>query len=846
MSEPALPNSNNVSFGPFILTAEQRLLSKGGEPVRLGGRALDLLIVLTARPNTLIGKRELLAMVWPDVTVDEGSLRFHVANLRKALGDGKNGARYIATLAGRGYCFVAPVSNLAQELGPRTAVDYPHANLPGRLTEVIGRAADIAAISALLDESRFVTLVGTGGVGKTTAAVAVGHARIENFAGAVHFVDLGALHDPGLVAMAIATTLGLAVHADDMTAGLVAHLADKRILLILDTCEHVIDAAAAVALSIVLGAPQSHVLATSREALRGDGEQVYRLDPLACPPVDARLDAAAMLGFPASQLLLERATANGARGLGYADAALVADICRKLDGVPLAIELAAGRVAGYGLQQTAALLDQRLTLLWPGLRTAPDRQKTLQATLDWSFQLLSELERTVLARLAVFVGPFTIEAAQAVVVDATLDPELIFGAIDGLVAKSMVAVRPAGAMVRYRLLDATRTYARPPAGDDPELAKRHALHFLKWLEETGPNWPNLSSASQRALHLANLANVRAALEWSFGKDGSIAIAVRLATAAAPVFLAMSLLVECHRWSERAIAALDDERRDTDREMHLQAALGVSLMFTRGGRDAARAALERSAAIADRGGTPAEQLQMLAPLHMYHLRTGAFDTARRLADRCGAIAGAMDDPGARELGHTLMGFSFHLAGELDEARGELEAALATGRAADRVAASYLGFDGQALAGAMLARTLWLQGHLQAAARRARQTIEEVLDLDHPLTLSITLIWCTTVFLGVGDLDCAEQSIEQLLTRAEPHSLAPHLAVGRGLRAELARRRGDPTSAADILEACLAELHAAPYELLTTPLNIALARALAESDRSERAARLIEECCCPLKA
>ncbi|TJV55097.1 MAG: transcriptional regulator, partial [Mesorhizobium sp.] len=297
----------------------------------------------------------------------------------------------------------------------------------------------------------------------------------------------------------------------------------KRILLIQDTCEHVIDAAADLAARIFASAPQAHILATSREALQVEGEHVYKLAPLAYPPDDLEPTAAVAQAFPATELFLERAAASGARlDLDDSDAGVVAHICRKLDGVPLAIELAAGRVASYGLQKTAMLLDERLALMWPGQRSAPPRQKTLQATLDWSFGLLSEFERLVLRRLAVFVGHFSIDAALTIVTSPTVDDALVFSAIDSLVAKSMVAARPAGATMRYRLLDTTRAYALQFEVQDAELtelAARHATYCLRWLEDTGNEWPTLSSASQRSLHLAGLANVRGALDWCFGSNG---------------------------------------------------------------------------------------------------------------------------------------------------------------------------------------------------------------------------------------------------------------------------------------------------------------------------------------
>jgi predicted ATPase/DNA-binding winged helix-turn-helix (wHTH) protein len=559
MVTAAMQTDDVLSFGPFRLVVSERLLIRQGVPVALGARALDILVALVSRPNEVVAKKELLARVWPDVTVEESSLRFQIAGLRRALGDGKDGARYIATLAGRGYCFVASIARTGRQdtIDPAVVGRFPHANLPSRLTRMVGRNDDVLRVSTHLTASRFVSIVGAGGVGKTTVAVAVGHHLIEAFAGAALFVDLGMLSDPKLVATAIASMLGLSVQSSDPTPTLMAYLRDKRVLLILDTCEHLIEVVAAIASQVYLAAPQVHILATSREALQVEGEHVYKLDSLACPPDDPEITAAFARTFPALQLFVERAAASGTRlDLTDADTAIVVSICRKLDGVALAIELAARRVEAYGLQQTAALLDQRLTLLWLGPRTAPPRQRTLHATLDWSYGLLSEWERVVLCRLAVFVGHFTLDAALAVVTSANVDRALVFGAIDSLVAKSMVAARPIGAMMRYRLLDTTRAYALEIAVDEVEradLAARHAAYYRQWLEHTGTEWPDLFTGAERAPHFAALNNVRAALDWCFRADGNVEIGVGLAAAAAPVFLAMSLLPECHRWSERAAA-----------------------------------------------------------------------------------------------------------------------------------------------------------------------------------------------------------------------------------------------------------------------------------------------------
>jgi predicted ATPase/DNA-binding winged helix-turn-helix (wHTH) protein len=845
MATPAAQTKEIVSFGPFSLIASERLLTREGAPVDLGARALDILIALVSRPNEVVSKKELLARVWPDVTVEENSLRFHIASLRKALGDGKDGARYITTLAGRGYCFVARTSRSGDQGDAVSAAagSFPHANLPGRLTRMVGRDDDVLKVSIQLTASRFVTIVGPGGVGKTTVAITVGHHLIEAFAGVALFVDLGMLSDPKLVATAVASMLGLSVQSEDATPNLIAYLRDKRILLILDTCEHLIEAVAALAANIVAAAPDVHILATSREALQVEGEQVYKLDALACPPDDPQLTAATLQKFSATQLFVERAMASGAGlDLNDADAAIVVGICRKLDGVALAIELAARRVGSHGLQQTATLLDQRLTLLWVGQRTAPPRQKTLQATLDWSYGLLSELERVVLRRLAVFVGHFTLDAALEIVTSATVDQSRVFGAVDSLVAKSMVATRPIGAMMRYRLLDTTRAYALELSVDDAEfadLAVRHATYYRRWLEQTGVEWPTLSTGTERAPHFAGLNNVRVALEWCFGADGNAQVGVELATAAAPVFLAMSLLPECHRWSERGILALDDATRGGLEEMHLQAAMGVSLMFTRGGRDAARVALNKSFAIAEQRGDALDQLRLLGPLNMFYLRTADFNAGLRHAERCSAIAGTVDDVVATELAHSILGISLHLRGDLAAARMQLEAAIRREPRSRRTTTIYLGFEGRYLAGAILARTLWLQGHPAQAMERARQTVTEAAGMDHSLTLAIALIWGISVFLWTGDLKSAEEHIDWLIASSESHSLAPYLAVGRGFQGELAIRRGDAKDGVDSLLGSLEKLHVMPYELLTTPLNISLVQGLTATGRFTEGMTLIDE-------
>ncbi len=739
---------------------------------------------------------------------------------------------------------MAPISRSPDQSQALAApsVSFPQANLPNRPIGMVGRDEDVLKLSARLNAARFVTIVGSGGVGKTTVAIAVGHHLIEAFAGAAIFVDLSMLRDPELVATAVASMLGLSVQTNDATPSLIAHLRDKRILLILDTCEHLIEAVANLASQIHIAGPQVHILATSRETLQVEGEHVYRLEPLGYPPDDAGITAAMARTFPAPKLFIERAMASGAHlDFSDAEAAIVVGICRKLDGVALAIELAARRVEAYGLQQTAALLDQRLTLLWVGPRSAPPRQKTLQATLDWSFGLLSETERTVLRRLAIFVGHFTLDAALAVVTSASLDQAAVFGAIDSLVAKSMVATRPIGAMMRYRLLDTTRAYALELRIDDAELADlavRHATYYQRWLEQTGTEWATLSNGAERAPHFAGLNNVRAALEWCFGANGDVGIGIRLAAAAAPVFLAMSLLPECYRWSERAILALDETTQGGAEEMHLQAGLGISSMHLHGKGDAARAALKKSVAIAEDRGDALNQIGLLGLLRMLHFRSGDFKNALLCARRCRAVAETIEDPAAIALARSMLGRSLHVMGDLNAAHVELEASLQHWARARR-STVYLAHELHYTSDVTLARNLWLQGYPAQAVERANRAIESARHLDHPPSLVVALAWGASVFLWTGDLESAEDYIDATIYQAESNSITPFIAVGRARKAELAIRRGDAKDGVESLRTCLEAIRAVSSELLTTEFNISLLQGLARVGQSAEAITLADE-------
>ena len=399
------------AFGSFRLIPAQRMLSEDGRPLRLGGRALEILVALTERAGETISKEELIARAWPHTFVEEAALRAHVAALRKALGDGRAGKRYIVNLSGRGYAFIAPVTRenaLSATAAPTEIAET--GNLPALLTRVVGRDGVIPGLEEQLVRRRFLTIVGPGGIGKTTVAVAVADRARASYENGVWYVELAPLSDPDLVPSTLCAVLGLSSLGVNPLSGLTAWLRDKHILIVLDNCEHVIGAAAAVAEAILKAAPQAGILATSREPLRTEGEWLHRLPALELPPqARTSLSVAEALGYSAVELFNERATATTASFvLDDATVPAVLKICRRLDGVPLALELAAARVDTLGINELAALLDNSFGVLTSGRRTALPRQQTMRATIDWSYELLPELERRLLRHLAVFAGGFTL------------------------------------------------------------------------------------------------------------------------------------------------------------------------------------------------------------------------------------------------------------------------------------------------------------------------------------------------------------------------------------------------------------------------------------------------------
>ena len=832
-----IPDLDAVSFGPFSLRS--RLLQKDGVPVKLGSRAMDILRLLVSRAGEVVPKSEILNYAWSGLAVEEISLRVHVAELRKALGDGKDGARYITNIPSRGYCFIAPVQRGTRAEPPEPASLPPNKvaaspSLPHRLDRMIGRDEIVAELAPRLLRDRFVTLRGPGGIGKTTIAVALAHDLYDRFEGNVHFLEFGPLKDAALVASTVAAALGLVVHHNDPSDSIVNFLRMRRLLLVLDSCEHVIDAVARLAEDIHREAPGVAILATSRESLLVAGEQIFELVPLPSPPQGTRLSAGEVLSYPAARLFLDRADAAGHRDdLTDEDAEVLVQICGKLDGIALAIELAAARVGLYGLREMAALLDSRLQLEWRGRRTAPPRQQTLGATLDWSFGLIGENERVVFQRLAVFAGHFTLKGAIAVAAeDATPEDRVIY-ALEQLVAKSLVSSQPDGASRRYRLLDATRAYAMQKLVDVGEanvIARRHASHVQRTLEA------GLTAQGGSGQRAGLLADARAALAWSYANDEGADLRVPLAGSCMGLFVELNLLNEARIWSDRALAMLEIADRGGRWELELQSTLGHAFMFTERNSEQAEAALRRGLDIAQALGDHANTFRLLSRLNMYHRRTGGYRHLVPTARHAERIARLIGDTAGIAGSKALLGVSYHLAGDQTEAQAHLDEGMRDDAALRGTQPGHFAYSRTPQI--PLARVLWLRGYPD----RALECVLPLVGASAPRDVvmhCIALCWSASVFGWVGDWSAVETMSARLATHASMHGLVPYEAVATGFRAQTLIAHGEVTGGIDLLRSALPRLHADRYELYMSAFAADLARGLALSGRLAEGAQVLHE-------
>jgi len=808
-----------VEFGAFVLRGAQRRLERDGAAVPLGDKAFEVLRILVANAGEVVGKADLLRQVG---VVKEESLRFHIAALRRALGEG----RYIANVAGQGYSFVAPVAHGA-DAGARPPVARP---LPvPRPRRLIGRGEALSALAHQLMEHRFVTVVGPGGVGKTSLSLTLAHDLAAQFDGDVCFFDIGNVHNPDLLEGALAFALGVPVTPASAAPGVVPFLRARRILLVLDSCEPNVDAAAALAAQLYREAPGVHLLATSREALRAEGEFVHRLFPLSYPGADAGQTAQDALGFGAVQLFVERVTSHKQDfALTDDEAPLVSEICRKLDGLALAIELAAGRIGAFGVREVARQLENQFALMWPGRRTAVARHQTLSATLGWSHQLLSAREQVAFRRLSVFAGAFSLDLATAAIADDDISSAEAMELLGGLVSKSLLQFTVVGPSGAYHLLDTTRSYAADrlrDAGEGQAMAARHAQSIRRMLEDTSGARPE-GDGPWRPREL--LDDVSAALEWSLSPQGDAETAAALAAASASFWLEAGLLTECRYWMKRVLSAVESPKMDRARQLTIQAALVSAETFTDGFTAETYRVWQSTLAIAQSLGDVGQQMTCLVVLWAHQIRAPDFPSAFEFANQAVSLAAPLADRGARANADWMAGVTLHHLGRLSAARESFEHSLADDTQAAREAMMrQFGYDRRIASIGTLSNLHWLEGRPDEALRLGAAALSEARRLPYPVPLCEALTWQALNLHLRGDppgpLDAL---LDETVAHTRTHFIESYLGLGLALKGLAAAARRD--AAAPALVARGLELLAkANYEVFHPLVRTELARRRAEA-------------------
>jgi predicted ATPase/DNA-binding winged helix-turn-helix (wHTH) protein len=475
-AEHATGEMRSFAFGPFTLVPERQQLICGEEAVRVGSRSLELLIALVERPGELVTKRELIERAWPDTFVEEGNLKVNMAALRRALGDATSAAQYITTVVGRGYRFIAPVRR-CEAAGQDVAVvkDPRVGNLPGNPMCLTGRADAVSAILRDLSVTDLLSVVGPGGVGKTAIALAVAEQAASSARDGAWFVDFTRLDPTRSVARHIADALGVPRGGRDALDELCDHLRGRELLLLLDGCEPVVAAVAETVDRLLCDAGGVKILVTSREGLRIRAERVCRVAPLALPTQTAGLTVEATMGSPAVQLFLKRAAACRSHDFSDRELRDVADICRAVDGLPLAIEIAATHADAFGVRDLLRMLREKSCEL-RGSRIAHARHRCVNANLEWSYALLSEGEQRLMRRLAIFPGAFSFSSAHDLGAYGNVPRETVIEDLASLVAKSLVDADTRGAETTYVLLNTTRSFALDKlagSGEHDEISRRY-------------------------------------------------------------------------------------------------------------------------------------------------------------------------------------------------------------------------------------------------------------------------------------------------------------------------------------------------------------------------------------
>jgi predicted ATPase/DNA-binding winged helix-turn-helix (wHTH) protein/AraC-like DNA-binding protein len=882
----------NVSFGRFQLSPHRRELLANGRPVQIGGRAFDLLVALLESRGSVVSKETLMRCAWPDQFVEQSNLQNQISALRAVLGADRD---LIRTVPRRGYQFIGEIQigpatsderrdvagvghktdlplTKARELVPgstdrnsellesrippemhraaaliepdgsgKTRPGPRRGNVSASWVELIGQADAVRQVEQLILAHRVVTLAGPGGIGKTTLGLEVARGLIDAFEGGTWLVELASLSNTALVPSAVARVLGLRLSGEQIASETVARaIGEKRLLLVLDSCEHVIDSVVDLIAAVLRVCPKASILATSREFLMVEGEHVYRVPPLEVPP-ERPPERGDVLRHSSVQLLVARTKAlNSDFAPQETQFALLAAISRRLDGIPLAIELAAARVATLGLDHVAAGLDDRLGLLTTGRRAAAPRHQTLRATLDWSYELLSDFEQRLLCNLAVFQGGFAIESSTAAF-GAEHSASDIAEGITRLLTKSLIS--PHGAEGRWRLLDTLRAYAiekLEQVGEIGSARHRHAKYFCSFILANSED--ARGTADVLVANVQDIDNVRAAIDWAFSTIGDNHIGIALTAAYIPVWCHFALFGECRERIEQALkcpaVSIDANARY---RMQLHAGRAWVILASRNSCpetfDAWTKTLEIAEALADAD----FQLRALWGLFTEQITRGDCHVALRIAERFKTIAESTDRTDVL-IGHRLMGNALHSLGRQSEAGSYNERFLAEepALANQRPVGFRFQFDQGVIIRTNQARILWLQGYADQAMRVAADAVRIAQSLDHPMSLAMALFHgACPVSLLATDLPAAESWVRLLLDLSIKHAMEPWTVRGQCLMGMLlTKKHADKSQGISMIRTALSELPESAFHLHYAQILANLAEALGLCGQAEQGLATLE--------
>ena len=778
--------TGGIRIGEFQLFPDRALLLRGDEAVRIGSRALSLLIALVQSGGEVVSKELLMKKVWPDTFVEEANLRVNIATLRRLLGDTSNPPRCIVNVSGRGYRFVAPLDPLP--------LREKAGHEPSGLTRLIGRRDEVNSLLECVVQRRLVTIAGPGGTGKTSVALALLEQLQETFEDGTATVDLAAsAAGDDNVAQSVAMVLQLSLPAADPMVALSTYLEDKNMLLVLDNCEHVIGGVATLAEYLLKRSPHLHILATSTEPMGAEGEWVFRLSSFDVPLPVSDMSASESLSVPAIELFVERARATSAN-YHYldSDVAVVADICRKLDGNALAIEIAAASVAFFSTQDLAANLDDRFELLVRGRRNVAPRQQTLRGLLEWSYERLSESEKRTLRRISVFRAAFRLDAARTVVGSGAYALTVV-NDIASLVRKSLLEVNFAETHTTYRLMESTRSYARERAAaalELEELARLHAAHFSSLLERAEIEWTRMSRSEWVRSYGPMIDDARAAADWALSGNGDIGLGLRLTLLLLPLVMQYGLIEEVR---DRIVVALskapDAKPRDIIAEIRLNTAYSSVAQTQEASFSNADPWLKRAMELADEVGEAGRRVAPLMMLTTHSLARGDYQVGFRYAEATTeALAGSTDEL-AQLAADRVLAQAANYNGDNVLARTVANRVLA--HPARNIPLIYGSFqiDRLVTMRVVIARSLWLQGF----ANQAKTVALEALSLareDGPFALPLTLSFAVCPIAIWSGLDEeAEDLTNELSDHAERFTLGTWKAWASVFNLVLARRRGD---------------------------------------------------------